>query len=44
MTYDDGTEKTYKVMAIGNIPYNISIKRAEPKAVQIFIPDRKSVV
>lgn len=38
MTYDDGTEKTYKVMAIGDIPYNISIKRAEPKAVQIFIP------
>ncbi|MCB2338831.1 ABC transporter permease [Clostridium estertheticum] len=38
MAYDDGTEKTYKVMAIGDIPFNLSIKRADPQAVQISIP------
>lgn len=41
MTYEDGTEKTYKVMAIGEIPFNVSVRTAYPQTVQISIPSEE---
>lgn len=38
ITYEDGTEKKYKVMAIDDLPYNLSLRRSTPDGMDIYLP------